>query len=209
MAKNPFASFDVAKKAQYQASRFCPTIHLLIDASSSMLAHATSLRTCYRRYLDHLKAIAAPGTMLDQRCFAYTVQAGTPELLATAQPMPYEPSGGTRLYSAISAVISPAPDGDHLLVIFTDGISDTENNARERITAFWPVHPGWLPVFLGAFPEALSAGLALGITEGNCLSFAARDLPEAFERLRDGTNRYLTTQKPEARKLLAAAGLLR
>lgn len=209
MPSSPFASFDARKKAQYQASRFCPTIHLLLDASGSMGTHAPALRACYRRYLDHLKTIAAPGTLLDQRCFTNTVQAAQPELLITAVPMPYEPGGGTRLYSAISAVISSAPDGDHLLVIFTDGLSDDEEYGQARLAAFWPAHPGWLPVFLGAFPDALSVGLALGIAEGNCLSFAARDLPEAFQRLADGTQRYLATDKPAARKQLAAAGLLR
>lgn len=208
MPVTPLASWDAKRRAQYTAQRFCPIIHLLIDASGSMYPHQEILLTCYTRYLRHLQQIAAPGTQIDQRCFSGTLHSGAPELLVTAQPMTYEPGGGTRLYSALSSLVSPQADGDHLLVIFTDGLTEEPETDAQKLQAFFAKHPGWLPVFLGAFPQALSVGFLLGIAEGNCLCFGAHALPEAFATLTAGTEKYLTG-KPADRKLLAQTGLLR
>ena len=206
---NPFASWDTTKQARFTARRFAPEIHLLLDASGSMGLYAEALRTCYSRYLAHIQRIAAPQTMLDQRTFTETVHAPRRVKLCEATPLEYCPGGGTRLYSAISSVVSPAQDGGHLLVVFSDGMSSEPREIAASLRAFWPVHPGWLPVFLGAFPEALSVGLAMGIAEGNCLCFGTHEFPEAFARLTAGTTAYLLAPTTKERKQLAQHGLLR
>src|SRR4030095_3049581 len=116
--------------------------------------------------------------------------------------------GGTSLFDAIGTVTTTALEPmQHVLIVFTDG----EDTSSEQYTAgavaelltTLQEHSGWLCVFLGAYPDALATARTLGFHDGNCVTFAGEQIPEAFLTLQRATQRYLTAA-PADRKLLAA-----
>jgi hypothetical protein len=101
--------------------------------------------------------------------------------------------------------------GKHILVLFTDG----EDCAPVPVWTAAKVHTllttlqddaGWLCVFLGTEQAALTEAEAMGFHPRNCLLFPSEQLPEAFQRLQEATQRYLMAS-PIAQKQLAAGGV--
>jgi hypothetical protein len=188
---------------------------LLLDASSSMTAYEVQLRAACNMYISWLKRHAPPMSLGDMRCFGTTLQASqvrplyeVPMLSAETYTASY---GGTALRDALGTVGTEASQpGQHVMILFTDGedTSSTTWSAHQVQTLLSTLQAegGWLAVFLGAFPEALRTGAALGFREGNCLTFASAQLPEAFETLRRATERYLNAPLAQ-RKLLAQSGV--
>jgi hypothetical protein len=186
--------------------------HLLLDASGSMAAHEADLRRAYNLYLDWLKQHADPMSLVETQSFGTQVRRSPVQGLGAAKPLTAETYsarlGGTALYDAIGALTTTALDQmQHVLITFTDG-ADTSSEAytatgvAELLTTLQE-HSGWLCVFLGAYPDALATARTLGFHEGNCVTFAGEQIPEAFLTLQRATQRYLAAA-PADRKLLAA-----
>jgi hypothetical protein len=102
--------------------------------------------------------------------------------------------------------------GQHLLIVFTDGKDNTSDalgwsatKVREILTTLQE-QSGWVGVFLGAFPEAVPVGVAMGFTANNCLVFPSDQIPTAFQQLQRATERYLTAS-PQERKQLTTGGI--
>lgn len=212
----PLTSWDTAKQQQYRVTHGAtlPVFHILLDASGSMVPHAHALRGAYNRYLAWLKQHAPALSSLDVRCFHADVASPAVTTLHSAQPLTeatYQPEGGTALYEAlITACEDTAQPGQHILLVFTDGVDSygnpiTQACARDMITRL-RVERNGLCIFLGAFPEALAVGMACGFAEGNCLIFSSEKIPEAFQRLTDAMQRYLAAPTAE-RRLLAQGGV--
>jgi hypothetical protein len=192
---------------------------ILLDASPSMAgAPATALRSSFNMYLAWLQAYADPMSLVDVRTFSTALSRPSPQPLGLVQPLTavtYDPlaGDGTALYRAVGVTCTQAEvAGQHLLIVFTDG---RDNRSAELgwhvgqvLTLFTTLQQeqDWCGVFLGAFPEALEVGTAMGFAPTNCLTFASDRIPEAFRRLRQATRRYLTAGAQE-RKLLTQGGL--
>lgn len=186
--------------------------HLLLDASGSMAGHEADLRRAYNLYLDWLKQHADPMSLIETQSFGTQLRRADVQALGTAPPLTAETYtarlGGTALYDALGTVATTAIDPmHHVLIVFTDGADTsseqyTETAIAELLTTLQE-HSGWLCVFLGAYPDALATARTLGFHEGNCVTFAGEQIPEAFLTLQRATQRYLAAQ-PADRKLLAA-----
>jgi hypothetical protein len=186
--------------------------HVLLDASGSMAGHEVDLRRAYNLYLDWLKQHADPMSLIETQSFGTHVRRSDVQALGTAPPLTAETYtarlGGTSLFDAIGTVTTTALEPmQHVLIVFTDG----EDTSSEQYTAgavaelltTLQEHSGWLCVFLGAYPDALATARTLGFHDGNCVTFAGEQIPEAFLTLQRATQRYLTAA-PADRKLLAA-----
>jgi hypothetical protein len=190
----------------------------LLDASPSMLGEkARALRQSFNMYLAWLKAHASPMALAEIRCFADYLEPPNMTPLGLLTPLTdgsYDPAqgSGTALYRAIGETcMTPYPDAQHILVVFTDGLDNrsadcgwTLANAHAALTE--RTKYAWLGVFLGAMPEALDIGQALGFAKGNCLLMTTDTIPDAFRSLTFATQRYLTAG-PGQRKLLAQVGV--
>jgi hypothetical protein len=178
---------------------------------------ARVLRQSFNMYLAWLKAHASPMALADIRCFSDYVEPSSVVPLGQLTPLTeqsYDPAqgSGTALYRAIGETcMTPYPDGQHILVLFTDGEDNhsadsgwTLANAHAALAE--RVKTDWLAVFLGAMPEALAIGQALGFARGNCLLMTTDAIPDAFQSLTFATQRYLTAG-PGQRKLLAQVGV--
>jgi hypothetical protein len=187
-------------------------LHLLLDASGSMAGHEADLRRAYNLYLDWLKPHADPMSLIETQSFGTELRRQPVQALGTAPPLTAATYtarlGGTALYDALGTVATTAVDPmQHVLIVFTDG----DDTASEHYTAgivaelltTLQEESGWLCVFLGAYPDALATARTLGFHEGNCVTFAGEQIPEAFRQLQRATQRYLTAP-PADRKLLAA-----
>lgn len=193
-------------------------LHFLLDASPSMIPHASALRTSYNLYLRFLQQTASPMTMTETAFFSGSLTRGAPCALGLTPlltPESYQPEkgNGTALYKAtghlLTTITHPA---QHILVLFTDGEdcaieeSWTAASVKELLTTLQDVD-NWLAVYLGAFPKALDEAEAMGFRSGNCLVFNADHIPEAFKKLQTATQQYLALKSPRERKLLAASGI--
>jgi hypothetical protein len=217
--KQLLASWDATKQQTYRAHQQTVTLHVLLDASPSMAGQdAVNLRTAYNLYLAWLQRHADPMILVEVRCFSTTLQAGTLVPLGVLHPLTaqtYDPltGDGTALYRAVGETCTTAPQqGQHLLIVFTDGRDNTSDTfgwtaakVREVLTTLQD-QEGWLGVFLGAFADAVPVGTSMGFTPANCLVFPSDQIPEAFRRLQQATQKYLTAS-PQERKLLTAGGL--
>ena len=213
----PLASWDGARQAAYRQAHPDQLFlfHLLLDGSGSMHEHAGALRRAYNLYLHWLQRHAPPMSMVDVRCFGSTLQDRHMQALGIVHPLDtttYAAEyGGTALFDAVGDVVTQASDpGQHVLVVFTDGMDGdstrwSPSQVHELLQTMQTVND-WLCVFLGAFPQALEVGSALGFAPGTCLVFGTERIPEAFERLRRATETYLLATPP-ARKLLAQRGV--
>lgn len=217
----PLASWDSTRQQQYRTQHADETwtFHFLLDASPSMLGtNAENLKRSFNQYLAWLQAQADPMSLAQVRCFSTALGTSAPQPLGTLKPLTdatYNPreGDGTALYYAIGHTCSTTPDtGQHILVVFTDGYdnrSDEYQWTPERVKTVLQTlqeHQGWLCVFLGAVPDALAIGQAMGFLPGNCLAFSSDRIPEAFHKLRAATQKYLAAA-PETRKLLTAGGV--
>ena len=179
------------------------------------------LRGSFNQYLHWLQSHASPMSMAAVRCFSSYLDPYSAVPLGQLQPLDtrtYDPSGGdgTALYRAIgetcSDIATGRSNGQQVLVVFTDGLDNissaygwTLEKTRDVLSGLLRTQ-GWLAVFLGAFPQALATGRLLGFSEGNCLLLSTDQIPEAFRRLTQATQRYLSAG-PGQRKLLAQTGV--
>jgi hypothetical protein len=213
----PLASWDAARQQTYRRTHPGETFifHLLLDGSGSMAAHEEPLRRAYNLYLRWLKQHAPPMSLIDTRCFGSELQ---PSCVLALGDMPFLDTatyaavyGGTALRDAVGTVVTEASEpAQHVLIVLTDGIDEDSRRwsvtqIRELLTTMQSTND-WLCIFLGAFPQALEVGSALGFVPGNCLVFGTERIPDAFERLRHATETYLLATPP-ARKLLAQHGV--
>ena len=214
------ASWDASRQAawrQSHAQELC-LFHLVLDASPSMHPYQRDLIRAYNMYLAWLQAAADPMSLAEVFTFDLQLRRlSSMQALGTAQtltPESYQPihGNGTALYNAVGQVCTTATQtGQHVFVVFTDGQDGaqepgwTAGSCQELLTTLQE-HTGWLCVFLGAFPEALDVAKSMGFHDGNCLTFPGDQIPQAFERLRQATRRYLAAPVPE-RKLLASGGI--
>jgi hypothetical protein len=185
--------------------------HFLLDASGSMASHEMDLRRAYNLYVDWLKQHADPMSLIETQSFGTQLRRSAVQALGTAPPLTAETYtarlGGTALYDAIGALTTTAIDPmQHVLIVFTDG-ADTSSEqytagAVAELLTTLQQHSGWLCVFLGAYPDALATARTLGFHDGNCVTFAGEQIPEAFLKLQRATQRYLAAP-PADRKLLA------
>jgi len=145
---------------------------------------------------------------------SHTTDAATPVGMAPdLDKGRYDPRRGddTNIYGTTVAVIEAGRQspGQHILVLFTDGM-DSEGLSADALGVVKAYvteaqADGWLCVFLGAYPEALETGKAMGFPADNCLVFTSDKIPEAFTTLTEATQRYLSA--PVAtRKLLTQGG---
>lgn len=219
--KNPLASWDTSKQTAYRRhhSDTVVTFHLLLDASPSMIGEdATNLRKAYNQYLAWLQRHVHPMSLAEVRCFSTSLDPTQVQPIGMLQPLTgqtYDPrqGDGTAIYRAIGETCVTAPGtGQHILVVFTDGIDNTSEDygwTATKIAALLTTlqeDQSWLCVYLGAFPDALHVARAMGFQPGNCLVFTADKIPEAFKTLQTATQRYLRAGTQE-RKLLAAGGI--
>jgi len=198
------------------------TFNFLLDASPSMRGQPEhDLRQSFNQYLAWLKTHASPMAMAAVRCFSSYLDPYSAVPLGQLQPLDertYDPSGGdgTALYRAIgetcSDIATGRGHGSQVLVVFTDGLDNISNvygwtlEKTSDVLSGLVRTQGWLTVFLGAFPQALSVGRRLGFSAGNCLLLTTDQIPEAFRRLTKATERYLSAG-PHQRKLLAQTGV--
>jgi hypothetical protein len=221
MPPKALSSWNAAKQDAYRAqhAEACLVFHVLLDESPSMLYNeaAGNLRRAFNLYLTWLQHHADPMSQMDVRLFSTALSAShlVPlGLVPPLTPQSYDPQrgDGTALYAAIGTTCTTAaPAGKHVLIVFTDGHDTTRGGSWtaptvQTVLQTLQADTGWLAVFLGAFPEALAIGAAMGFTPGNCLAFPTDHIPEAFHRLQEATQRYLQAG-PEARKLLVAGGI--
>ena len=213
------ASWDAHKQQSYRQAHqgTVLTFHFLLDESPSMLGdEARNLRTAYNMYLAWLQRHADPMSLAEVRCFSGTLSSshcmplGMLKSLTTAT---YNPANGdgTALYTAVGdTCTTAAPDGQHVLIVFTDGKDNmsaewTASKLYMLLKTLQEEHQ-WLCVFLGAFPDALDVGRSMGFAEGNMLVFTADQIPDAFKQLQVATGRYLDAPAAQ-RKQLAAGGI--
>jgi hypothetical protein len=217
---SPLASWDATKQQQYRQSHpnRAMTIHFVLDASWSMAGTpATDLRQAYNKYLAWLQHHADPMTLVELGVFTDTLRRSPLTPLGACLPLTeamYSPrDGGTALYRAIGDTCTrPQGVGQHLLIVFTDGDDNRSAELEWRDVQVRTIldtlqdAEDWLCVFLGAMPGALAVGAQLGFHAGNCLAFSSEQIPDAFRRLTEATQRYLLAPIAE-RKLLAAGGI--
>jgi hypothetical protein len=214
------ASWDASKQdawRQTHAQDVC-LFHMVLDASPSMQPYRQDLMRSYNMYLAWLRGAAHPMSLAE--IFTFDLQLhrlSSMQALGAVQaltPESYQPlrGDGTALYSAVGQVCTTATQtGQHVLVVFTDGEDCapepvwSAGQCHELVTTLQE-HTGWLCVFLGAFPKALDVGRSMGFHAGNCLTFPGDQIPQAFEHLRQATQRYLAAPAPE-RKRLATGGI--
>jgi hypothetical protein len=219
-------TWDSAKQDRYRQRQgfTAPVFHCLLDASGSMQEHAPAVIAAYNGYLGWLKRHADPMSLLELALFTHELVPGPLQALGSAVPLSaqtYAPHGGTHLYAAVGVTITTKPrPGQHILIVFSDGqdMSNWEDDKTGKPGKAWDApsvatilttlqqEEGWLCVFLGAFQGSLDVGQAMGFLPGNCLEFRSEKLPEAFQRLQQATQRYLSAPGAE-RKLLAAHGI--
>jgi hypothetical protein len=214
---NPLASWDPTRQQAYRTEHPEDVVvfHVLLDASGSMYAHESALRSAYNMYLHWLQRHGPPMALMDTRCFGTHIQGKEVQPLGRMRPLHPETYaaayGGTALFDAVGTVVTQASEpGQHILVVFTDGLDSdsaqwTIGQVHELLTTVQS-ESRWLCVFLGAFQAALATALDLGFREGNCLVFGSEKIPEAFERLRRATETYLIAS-PQQRLLLAHGGV--
>jgi hypothetical protein len=215
------STWDATKQEAYrqQTPGAAVTFHFLLDASPSMMGrHAVNLRTAYNTYVQWLQRHGDPMSLAEVRCFSTTLDPRQLQPIGMLRPLTtqtYDPSegDGTALYRAIGETCTTADaSGQHLLVVFTDGMDNRSDEfawtAEKVKTVLTTLQQdgGWCAVFLGAFADALEVGTALGFSPGNCLMFPNDAIPDAFQRLKNATQRYLAAA-PAERKLLAATGV--
>ena len=210
-----FSTWNEGKQAQWRQTHATQVMvfHLLLDASGSMASHEADLRRAYNLYLDWLKQHADPMSLIETQSFGTQLRRsaveGVRRCASRSRLKPIRHSfGGTALYDALGTVTTTALDQmQHVLIVFTDG-ADTSSaqytaaGVAELLTTLQE-QSGWLCVFLGAYPDALATARTLGFHEGNCVTFAGEQIPEAFRTLQRATQRYLAAP-PADRKLLAA-----
>jgi hypothetical protein len=195
------------------------TFTALLDASPSMYGErAKALRVSFNMYLAWLQKHADPMSLVHVRVFSTKLAEGRATPLCQTPPLSevtYDPLGGdgTALYHAVGVTCTQHETaGQHFLIVFTDGLDNRSKalgwSAQQVCTLVTTLEQeqGWAGVFLGAFAEALAVGKAMGFSAGNCLEFSSDRIPEAFQRLRQATQRYLAASVP-ARKLLVQGGL--
>ena len=209
-----FNTWNEGKQTQWRQTHAGQVMvfHLLLDASGSMASHEADLRRAYNLYLDWLKQHADPMSLVETQSFGTQLRRSAVEGVGGAKPLTPETYtaqlGGTALYDALGPVTTTALDQmQHVLIVFTDG----DDTASEHYTAgivaelltTLQEESGWLCVFLGAYPDALATARTLGFHDGNCVTFAGEQIPEAFRTLQRATQRYLAAPLAD-RKLLAA-----
>lgn len=214
------ASWDASKQdawRQSHAQELC-LFHFVLDASPSMHPHRQDLMRAYNMYVAWLQGAAHPMSLAEVFTFdLHLRRLSSMQALGATQaltPESYRPlhGTGTALYNAVGQVCTTATQlGQHVLVVFTDGEDCAlepvwkADQCHEILTTLQD-HTGWLCVFLGAFPGALDVGRSMGFHAGNCLTFPGDQIPQAFEHLRQATQRYLLAPVPE-RKQLATGGI--
>jgi hypothetical protein len=214
-------SWNPARQQQYRARYQSLVFHFLLDASPSMCGQeALNLRRSFNMYLAWLQSHADPMSLAEVRCFSTSLDPGQPVPLGTLKSLTtatYNPAmhgSGTALYRAVGETCTTADSaGQHVLVIFTDSMDNTSLRFEwTHSKVFMLLHTlqqqhQWLCVFLNAFPEALAVGKQMGFQPGNCLVFTTDQIPEAFQKLLQATQKYLAAS-PQERKLLATGGVL-
>ena len=215
------ATWDSAKQEQYRRAQpqHVWTFHFCFDASPSMHgAEAAALQKAYALYLAWLQQHADPMSLVEVCTFSSKLKRSPLQPLGRCTPLTpeqYNPlqGSGTALYRALGDLCTmPVGEGQHILVVFTDGqdnASDTTAWTASKVAQLLQTlqqEQSWLCVFLGAFPQALDVGRACGFVVGNCLVFGDDRIPEAFQQLRQATQKYLQAA-PADRKLLAAGGI--
>jgi hypothetical protein len=220
--KKMLNSWNPERQQQYRATHHSLVFHVLLDASPSMQGQeAVNLRRSFNMYLQWLQRHADPMSVMDVRCFSTDLDPSHPLPIGMVQPLteqtydPAEHGSGTALYRAVGETCTTATSaGQHVLITFTDGEDNTSRHFEWSASAVCTLlatlqeQQGWLCVFLGAFPTALTVGNAMGFAPGNCLTVTTDEIPEAFQRLRTATQRYLAAG-PQERKLLATGGVFR
>jgi hypothetical protein len=180
---------------------------------------AVNLRRSFNTYLAWLQSHADPMSLAEVRCFSTPLDMGKPVPLGTLKPLTtatYNPAmhgSGTALYRAVGETCTTADSaGQHVLVVFTDGMDNTSIKFEWTHSKVYMLlqtlqqQQQWLCVFLGAFPEALAVGKQMGFQSGNCLVLTTDQIPEAFQKLLQATQKYVAAS-PQERKLLAQAGV--
>jgi hypothetical protein len=216
------SSWNPERQQAYRAKHHSLVFHVLLDASPSMQGEeARNLRRSFNMYLQWLQRHADSMSVMDVRCFSTPLDPSHPLPIGMVTPLteqtydPAEHGSGTALYRAVGETCTTATNaGQHVLVVFTDGADKTSRHFEWSVSAVCTLlttlqeQQGWLAVFLGAFPDAVAVGKAMGFQPGNCLTFRTDEIPEAFARLRTATQRYLAAG-PQERKLLATGGVFR
>jgi len=222
--KKMLSGWDDSRQFRYRAAHpdMSVVLNFLLDASPSMRGQPEiDLRQSFNMYLEWLKSHSSPMSMAAVRCFSSYLDPYSAVPMSQLAPLDkrtYDPSGGdgTALYRAIgetcSDIATGRGSGQQVLVVFTDGLDNISNaygwtleKTRDVLRGLLRTQ-GWLAVFLGAFPRALETGYRLGFSEGNCLMLSSDQIPEAFRRLTQATERYLAAG-PGQRKLLAQTGV--
>lgn len=216
------SAWDSRQQARYREHNASLVFHFVLDASPSMLGrHASHLRASFNQYLLWLRAHADPMAMAEVRCFSDYLDPSHLVPLGMLTPLTeqsYDPrqGNGTALYRAIGETLTTAltsrDGGQHCLVVFTDGLDNRSEQYHWSVSKVCEVlqvlvaQQAWLAVFLGAMPNALHVGQALGFARNNCLLMTTDHIPEAFTTLTTATQRYLQAG-PQQRKLLTQAGV--
>jgi hypothetical protein len=214
-------SWNPDRQQQYRATHQSLFFHFVLDASPSMCGVAEiALRRAFNMYVTWLQQHADPMSLAEVRCFSTRLDPGKPVPLGTLKPLTtatYNPAlhgSGTALYRAVGETCTQAghETQQHVLVVFTDGYDNTSDEfewSNGQVYTLLQVlqdEQGWLAVFLGAMSDAIEVGKSMGFHPGNCLTFATDQIPEAFQRLLQATQKYLAAG-PQDRKLLAARGV--
>src|SRR5262245_19556259 len=192
------ASWDGQQQERYRRTQGAITLHFVLDASPSMDRRAGDLRRAFNLYLNWLKRHCDPMAMAEVRCFSdyldpsHIVPLGT---VTPLTPQSYDPlqGDGTALYQAIgetcTTTVTGREGGQHILVVFTDGLDNRSDASGwtctkvQEVLQVFAKQEQWLAVFLGAMPEALEVGQALGFAKGNCLLMSTDQIPEAFKKM--------------------------
>lgn len=214
------ASWDASRQEAWRAKnpQGLLVFHFVLDASPSMYVHREALMKAYNMYLGWLQRTAPAMSLGEVYLFDLGLEQVSPlqglrqlKPLTSASYRPDETSG-TALYQATGRVCSQDHGpGQHVFILFTDGedsgleASWTAGTCKTLLETLQE-QDNWLCVFLGAFPQALDVARAMGFLAGNSLTFSSDQIPQAFQTLKQATQRYLGSPIRE-RKLLAAAGI--
>ncbi len=180
-------------------------VHLLLDMSGSMAERKAETIAAYNEYIQSLQASD------DTDGFSFTFSRfnsiiGVKKIVeqSAMKDVPhltdemYRPAAVTPLYDAIGRTIHEADkqagkDDGVLIVIQTGGIENAsqeyskdavKNLIQDRITK------GWQFVYLGCDLDAMGQGAAIGIPQGNTISYDNKTTRQAYGMMAQSTRDY-------------------
>ena len=197
----------VADKPTKRAKKVKATVvHLLLDMTGSMAGRKAETIAAFNEYIKSLQAsddIKGFSFTFSQFNSAMGVKKVVEQVPMSDVPLldnsNYRPDAITPLYDAIGRTIHDADkqakkNDAVLIVIQTDGLENaSQEYTKEAVKQLIKDRAHWQFVYLGCDLDAMGQGAALGIPEGNTMSYDNRNTGRAFKRMAGATLAYAAT----------------